>query len=665
MVLLRFGTALTILVLLQWSQRLPTTGLELTAWAAPAMLLAILYYGVFEAIWSASPGKLLLGLRVIDQRSQPLGIGQSFARAALWSLALVPGLSMAWAWRPEVYEVGRIETADRVIALAGAYLGPALGLIVWFSTARRRNGLAALHDLATRTRVVSKLVFDWTAAPAPVAERQRLFSSNARRMGPYVVLDDSSGPRGALVGFDDALARRVWIDQPPLGTPPVSSVRRDVSRPCRLRWLTGARDAETCWDAYEAVDGGPLRERRWSSSWTDVRRWLLDLASEIAAAGHDGTEVLLDVERVWIERSRSWLLEWPQNASGSAAEQADRPRTPRIDAVQRFLCDVASHGLGMAPEDFIRWLPGSRLPLHARELFADLAAARFQNLDEVAERLRSCAERPGSLTRVRRGAHLLAAGVLPLASTLLIGSVLILVMPLAARSPDLFALEACLQRLQALGPYPTTPAALRERATIETYIVGRFRHLLVDQPTARRPWFWPLIEVRRPIVARALAAHPSPSAADVDQAAQQLSGRLAHAERQRELAGRGLFGWLFLSRVVLLLLTATALAGLVSAAAARGGVLMNMLGIIVVGGDGRRASRPRALARAAFAWMPAIGAGVLVVSTIGRPVDGLWLAGVATGLLLLAIWIAGLIVALVDPQRGWQDRLARTTLVAR
>ena len=35
------------------------------------------------------------------------------------------------------------------------------------------------------------------------------------------------------------------------------------------------------------------------------------------------------------------------------------------------------------------------------------------------------------------------------------------------------------------------------------------------------------------------------------------------------------------------------------------------------------------------------------------------------GLLLLAIFVAGVIVAFVNPQRAWQDRLARTWLVAR
>ena len=429
-------------------------------------------------------------------------------------LALSPGMVGALLSGPEVYEVGRIDTGNRTLALVVAYLGPLLGLTLFFSTARRRNGLAALHDLATRTRVVSKLVFDRVTSPTPVPERPPVVSSPAKRVGPYVVLDDTSAPAWRPGRLRRAsLAPSVDPLRPGRDASRVAGAAGDVSRPGRLRWLAGARDAQTGWDAYEAVEGAPLRGGRGPSAWADVRRWLLDLASEIAAARHDGTETLLDVDRVWIGRSRAWLLDWQPDAIDSAGEPPDRSRTAQMDAVHRFLCDVASHGLGMPPDAFARWSPASGLPLHARALLADLAGARFQDVAEIVARLRSCAARPGAMTRARRGAHLAACGVVPMASALLVGSVLVLAMPRASRSPDFFALEARLQRLQALGPDATAPEALRERAALETYIVGRFRPLLVDHPAMRRPWFWSLIEVRRPIVARALAAHPSPSAA--------------------------------------------------------------------------------------------------------------------------------------------------------
>ena len=56
---------------MQWYQRLPASGSELMAWVAPSLVVAIVYFGVSEGLWSASPGKLLVGLRVIEAGSQP------------------------------------------------------------------------------------------------------------------------------------------------------------------------------------------------------------------------------------------------------------------------------------------------------------------------------------------------------------------------------------------------------------------------------------------------------------------------------------------------------------------------------------------------------------------------------------------------------------------
>ena len=74
MIVLRLGTSIAILVVMQWYQRLPASGSELMAWVAPSLVVAIVYFGVSEGLWSASPGKLLVGLRVIEAGSQPLGM---------------------------------------------------------------------------------------------------------------------------------------------------------------------------------------------------------------------------------------------------------------------------------------------------------------------------------------------------------------------------------------------------------------------------------------------------------------------------------------------------------------------------------------------------------------------------------------------------------------
>ena len=89
----------------------------------------------------------------------------------------------------------------------------------------------------------------------------------------------------------------------------------------------------------------------------------------------------------------------------------------------------------------------------------------------------------------------------------------------------------------------SSPDAIRERAAVETYVVGRFRPLLTAQPTSKRPWFWHLIEIRQSAVQRALARRPNPSGEDIERAAQQLAGLVSAAQRDRELASRRLLGW--------------------------------------------------------------------------------------------------------------------------
>ena len=118
--------------------------------------------------------------------------------------------------------------------------------------------------------------------------------------------------------------------------------------------------------------------------------------------------------------------------------------------------------------------------------------------------------------------------------------------------------------------------------------------------------------------------------------------------------------------VVLLLIVLTALPAVLSAFFARGGAIFRLLGIAVVGGDGREVSRLRGLARALIAWTPGIAALALLLPFATRwsmeevPVEQL-----APSLLLLAVFVAGAVFALFNENQGLQDRIVRTSLVAR
>ena len=223
-----------------------------------------------------------------------------------------------------------------------------------------------------------------------------------------------------------------------------------------------------------------------------------------------------------------------------------------------------------------------------------------------------------TVTRARRCAHLAICGAAPLMGILVFVPVLVVLLPLLAQSPDAFVIDACLRRLEQLEGSSSAEAA-RERAAVETYLVGRFRPLLTEQPQSRKPWFWPMIEVRQSAVQRALARQPNPSDEEIERAAQQLAGLVGAAQRDRELAARGLLGWRLMLVAVLLLIVLTALPAVLSAFFARGGAIFRLLGIAVVGEDGREVSRLRGLARALIAWTPGMAALVLLL-----PFGTLW-----------------------------------------
>ena len=395
------------------------------------------------------------------------------------------------------------------------------------------------------------------------------------------------------------------------------------------------------------------------SEWAAVRGWLYELAQEFANASHPSGFGPLATERVWVTDDRVTLLDW--SPSGDGGEPPAVIDAADIRDAQRFLYDVAM--LGLSLEASATKPPGPPpLPLHAQAFLADLASGRIATIAVILERLRAMATKPTTVTRARRCAHLALCGAAPLVGVVVLTPVLLITLPLMARSPESFLIEGSLRRLQQLDA-STTPAAMREREDIEIYLVGRFRPLLTGQQT---PWYWPLIEIRRPVVERALARQPNPSSDEIAVARGRLEGLVAAAERNRALAARGRLGWTFLLFAIVTLVAAAGALSVVSAFLAKGGAGLRLLGIGVVSRAGSEVSRGRAGARAAVAWATGIAAFLLLVPSAaqGRLLD-VSLGTLLPSSILLVIFIAGAVASLLDPRRGLQDRILRTSLVAR
>ncbi len=296
-----------------------TTTAFIASWA---WLLGLAYYFCFEGFWSASPGKRLFGLRVTSTDGGAPSWSGIARRTAIFhvpnllSTLLVLAAGALAFTTPRSAGVNRLLTSADLREAAGS-LATLVLVAVLFLTARRHNGWAGLHDLASGTRVVSRAasVRRVRTSPDLAPALAGATSTPGLRYGPFTVVSDAGDTDSGrlLLAFDPVLRRQVWIHTVPPHTPAISAARRDVSRVGRLHWLTGGRSANHNWDAFEAPDGGPLLAREGpGAAWSTVKVWLLDLATELAAAAHDGSMPSLGLDRIWLRNDgHVVLLDFP------------------------------------------------------------------------------------------------------------------------------------------------------------------------------------------------------------------------------------------------------------------------------------------------------------------------------------------------------------------
>jgi hypothetical protein len=368
------------------------------------LLFSALYFGVLEGLYGAAIGKAIFGLRVVDAAQVAPGLRRGVERAltftALSQLVIqaitLPAIRLA----PEI-SPGLLQ-----------FVTGAASLVALFCTARPSSGYLALHDRLSRTRVVKARVrAEARQQDRAVVETSTPFDGT-QRVGPYFVAEDVQIPVTApvrVVGFDDRLQRRLWIEVLPSGTPPLAAKRRDLDRPARVRWLGGRRDGADCWDAYEAIDGRVLSDvTSTPHRWSRVRHWLGDLATELAAGFGDGTVPPLDYATVWIGRDRARFLD-----VSVAPDEAD----PVF--AQRFLYGVAVGALlGIPARDAEDQPPRTPLPLSARNLLLSLQKKQFTSPAAMLGAVTSAIAAPTALARRHRAMQIAASALFPIAVTL-------------------------------------------------------------------------------------------------------------------------------------------------------------------------------------------------------------------------------------------------------
>lgn len=350
----------------------------------------ILYYGISEGLWSASLGKAICRLRVTGRDRDTPGLPRAFLRFFVYWAAF---RASNWAFQ------GLGLLASHPIPLSRA-----VALLVLFCTARRKNGFAALHDLASGTRVVRKREFKARNTAASLEEIPANVNSS-EQIGPYQVLSSlrKSDKDELLLGFDPLLLRKVWIRKLPPGAPPEEKGRRNLGRPGRLRWLTGKRSEGETWDAYEAPSGQRLQ---WNTPqpWQNVRYWLHDLAEELAVGLKDGSlPGKISLDRIWITNDgRAKLLDFPApgiDPKGDDEKLSDAATAPLGGyEAQLFLKQATSSvllGRIVAPDEIWDGPVAAVLPLQARTFLSRLPG--FSSLEAMTSELAVLLNQPASV----------------------------------------------------------------------------------------------------------------------------------------------------------------------------------------------------------------------------------------------------------------------------
>ena len=642
--------------------------------AALFFLWALLYYTLTEGLWGAAVGKSLCGLCVVGPERQPPGLPQALLRTVMF---MIPGTLPSFVLMA-VTPLAQIRASLAQGDVPTAHWLPITLFYVLFAllfgTMRRRNGYAALHDLFTRTRVIIKprtqprpklAGFAPVSANLPSASTSPAAATALAKLGPYEIRAPlwQCGDEELLLAFDPALRRQVWIHRRSASAAPVSTVRRDLSRPARLRWLMGGRTATQLWDAYDAVEGQALwHESANPRPWNAVRFWLLDLAEELGAAlNNPGSAPVLALDRVWLAADGgALLLDFP--CPGLRADSPTPPPLPLegMGDVQRFLDEVARVALTE---------PHLPLPLSAETFLRSLAKGTFEKVEFIVGNLQSLIARPAEITRGRRAASLaFAPAVMLMLSVLGVATISFQRIRCdrawARAYPDKPSLRAAAQLYtDAVRDLRRRKTDTRERNVklIRTYLAHHFSSLITNDAVWTRAEFREAVaRQNRPILQEAVTGHPASTLADLEEAERTVSARI-RAQEQFTLVKLVSFftGGIWGGSMIFALVEVT------GAVAFRQSLLLGLFGFALVDRHGQPATRRRLLRRSLVFWI-GVPVLLLVVEVSGEAITKAgfprtWVWVVETG--VLGLLLAAMIYAVTHPSQTLVDRDADTWLV--
>jgi uncharacterized RDD family membrane protein YckC len=624
----------------------------------------ILYFALTEGSFSTTPGKALVGLKVLRSTGHRMNLFQAFLRSTIFfsPAILVALLFVEVLWRSHPPSAGGFYLLNGLMFLIPLLL---------FVGASRDNGWLGLHDRWTRSRVSARTgagathrIVTTDARVQPIADPQHV-------AGFRVVGLHEDWPEAPFqIATDEVLGRDVWLYRsvPEEATPgaPTSAERRRLSRPTRLRWLAGS--ANEGWEAYESIDGRAVTALEKRQSWAVVRGWLHAATEElIAGKSKECPLSLVAPEQVWVTRDgRLILVEAELLGLSTPSENSWKEE-------QRSLARAASHALapGSRPEDGVPAVP---LPLQARDLLERLGRAEF---GEPMDLLAAPELRPtssGSLAK-RRAVSIGLQSAAPVASVIFFSVTFAVAVALPTFLQGELELQKSLARLNELesADHEHEGDGEAEHRALQIIVANGIRQresLAIrwtkpdDPARVHEAIIRQLPADQRHAAMGAIEAYPDPAAEEIDEARQRLAPLLGEAQKSAEkLKGWSLFKWMAtMSLLAWMPLVVIGIASLITAPLFGGGLTYKLLGMAVVRQDGSRATRWRCLWRAAIAWSVPLVAVPFILEV------GSWdlLPGeieILVALLVVLFMPAVAAWAIFRPSCGLHDRLAGTRVV--
>jgi hypothetical protein len=375
---------------------LAATGLQ---GAYGSILAHLTYYLIFEALWGRTPGKYLMGLRVVTAPGATITFRDAALRTALFGAILLPAI------------------------IVHGIIGPApfmslVTILAFLTTMRRENGFAGPHEIVSKTRVMT---VRWTTADSvqvlqpdqnPIADAAR-----AEWFGPYRALKDvwRTEAEALVLAFDDVLHRNVWIHTTTPRGKGRNANRLAAGRRGKLRWLQ-AGQASSDWSAFEAPTGMSFCDwvrLQGRLSWVETYSVLPGIVEEIEARLEE-PPFYCSLQHIWMDaQGRPKILEFPaslESAGSTAAIHAGN-----AGAFVSQVLDFALTGDAAPLERPDRTPPAVPLPEHARTFVAQLCdpARGPSKIGMIRSELHRLSGRPVEVSRTAKAGMLAVVAALP------------------------------------------------------------------------------------------------------------------------------------------------------------------------------------------------------------------------------------------------------------